>query len=67
MQYNNLHMCYVIRGLGGGGLQVSFFDHLYFKKEKYFEKQYTTEDARNLYLDFCCIVNGLDKEIKTRP
>lgn len=38
-------MLYVIRG--SKGPEVQNYDHLYFKKDKYFGKQYRIKDAYN--------------------
>ena len=43
IHYKNNFMRYVIRGFKGP--EVQNFDHLYHKKDKYFEKQYRIKDA----------------------
>ena len=44
-QYHTEITCYVIRGFKGP--EVQNFDHLYLKKEKYFEKQCRRKVAQN--------------------
>ena len=38
-------MCYVIRDFKGP--EVEIFDHLYLKKDKYFDKQHRKENPQN--------------------
>lgn len=58
-------MCYVIRVFEG--LEIRYFDPVYLKKDKYFERQYRRDvlnDALNDILYFKCKVS--DKEKKGR-
>lgn len=38
-------MCHILRGFRG--LEIQYFDHIYLRKKKYFEKHHTIEDAQN--------------------